>query len=36
MEILCHHLNVADGKLNTLEDFNLKNTDNIRKELEES
>uniref|UniRef100_M0ZXX2 Uncharacterized protein n=1 Tax=Solanum tuberosum TaxID=4113 RepID=M0ZXX2_SOLTU len=34
VEILGRCMNVADGKFNTLEDFNLAETDNIPKELE--
>uniref|UniRef100_M1DQ09 Uncharacterized protein n=1 Tax=Solanum tuberosum TaxID=4113 RepID=M1DQ09_SOLTU len=34
VEILDRRLNVADGKFKTLEDFILKETDNIRKKLE--
>ena len=34
IEILVQHFNMEDGKFNTLEEFNLMETDNICKELE--
>uniref|UniRef100_M1D3C1 Uncharacterized protein n=1 Tax=Solanum tuberosum TaxID=4113 RepID=M1D3C1_SOLTU len=36
VEVLGQRMNMADGKLKTLEDFTLEETENIRKELEGS
>ena len=36
VEILGRHMNVADGKFKTLEDFTLEETESIQKELEGS